>query len=356
MKDGKYYSCINDFLEKTKNNNSKKFIFVAEYTIFDNESFENYPNEIIGAIVPFVIYDTEFFNKGVISYDLDENDEFTIVENMQDYIPSKEFFDKTKSLIVVLDGLSSQITNFLEKLFEASSLDTQIVGGGAGKMTFEREPVIFCKNKFYKDASIIISLSNHLSIAIENGWEVLKGPFLATNSEKNILKNLNFRPAFEVYKEIVEKDSKHKFGDDNFFDIAKSYPLGIIKYDKEIVVRDPIMVDEEGNMILVGDIPLNSSVNILIGKPDNLIKSSANAIKKSCAKKFNKEPKSLILFDCISRSIFLGDKFNDELELMKLNLESSIKLCGALTLGEIANNGNEYISFYNKSCVVGVVC
>ena len=31
-------------------------------------------------------------------------------------------------------------------------------------------------------------------------------------------------------------------------------------------------------------------------------------------------------------------------------------LFGALTLGEISNNTNDYISFYNKSCIVGAFC
>lgn len=302
------------------------------------------------------MYDTDFYNKGIVSYDLDDLDDFTIVKDMSKFKLNKSFFEKTNSLLIMLDGLSSNITDFLDNVFEITSSDTQIVGGGAGKLTFEKDPIIFTNTESYTNAAIIISLENTLSIGIENGWEYLEGPFLATSTERNVLKSLNFEPAFEVYKKVVEKDCGKKFDDDNFFEIAKSYPLGIVKYDKEIVVRDPIRYDDEGNLVLVGDISQNSTLNILKGKEDELIESSGRAIEKSCTKKLKKNPKSLILFDCISRSIFLGDRFNEELKIMKDKIQSDVKLSGALTLGEIANNGNEYITFYNKSCVVGVLC
>lgn len=356
MKEGKYYCCFHEFLANTKNNNSKKFLLVAEYTNFDAIDLNDCSFDVVGAIVPFVVYDTDFYNKGIVSYDLDDLDDFTIVKDMSKFKLNKSFFEKTNSLLIMLDGLSINITDFLDNVFEITSSDTQIVGGGAGKLTFEKDPIIFTNTESYTNAAIIISLENTLSIGIENGWEYLEGPFLATSTERNVLKSLNFEPAFEVYKKVVEKDCGKKFDDDNFFEIAKSYPLGIVKYDKEIVVRDPIRYDDEGNLVLVGDISQNSTLNILKGKEDELIESSGRAIEKSCTKKLKKNPKSLILFDCISRSIFLGDRFNEELKIMKDKIQSDVKLSGALTLGEIANNGNEYITFYNKSCVVGVLC
>jgi hypothetical protein len=110
-------------------------------------------------------------------------------------------------------------------------------------------------------------------------------------------------------------------------------------------------------MVLVGDIPQNSTINILKGKEDNLIKSSGIATKKAMEQlDSNDEEYSVIVFDCISRAIFLGDRFVEELSEMKKHINPSKNLFGALTLGEIANNGDEYITFYNKTCVTGILC
>lgn len=356
MKNGKYYSCFHDFLSVNKNNTEKMFILVGEYSNFDISELKFYPGEICGAIVPFIVYNNEYYNKGIIACPLEENSDFVLVENLKSLDIDSNIFDGKESLVLLLDGLSPNITEFLDNLFEIVPENMQIIGGGAGKLTFEEEPVIFTKDNMYQDAAIMIVTDLKLHIGIENGWKFLEGPFLTTSSEKNLLKTLNFKNAFEVYKEVVEKDSGVKFEDDNFFDIAKSYPLGIVKFDKEVIVRDPIYVDKNNNMVLVGDIPQNSTINILSGNMDDLINSSGKAVKKITNDLGLEENHNVFLFDCISRSIFLGDKFNEELEQMKNNMKSGSTLFGALTLGEIANNGNEYIAFYNKSCVVGSLC
>jgi hypothetical protein len=355
MREGVYYPCFKDFLKTNQDKTNKQFVLIAEYSDFKMEYLDNYKGDIMGAIVPFIVYNTEYYNKGVIVFELDENSDFLFVEDMTNLNQEKVESLEISSAIVILDGLSPNITMFLDDLFEFLPENTQIVGGGAGKMTFEQDPVIFSKeNGIHNNAALIVKLSNKINIGIENGWQYLEGPFITTSSEKNVLKTLNFRNAFEVYKEIVEKDSGMVFNDKNFFDIAKSYPLGIVKYDKEIIVRDPILVDENNNLVLVGDIPQNSTIQILKGEEDKLIESSAKAVNHAI-KDINSKS-SLIVFDCISRSIYLGDKFVQELEGMKNNTMFNTKLCGALTLGEIANNGDEYITFYNKSCVVGVIC
>ena len=55
--------------------------------------------------------------------------------------------------------------------------------------------------------------------------------------------------------------------------------------------------------------------------------------------------------DCISRVLFLGERIVDELETAAGDRE----LYGALTLGEIADDGRNYLEFYNKTSVLGLL-
>jgi hypothetical protein len=356
MKKGKLYFSTNDFLEDNKNNIKKIFILVAEYTNFNLEDFKNYNGEIFGGIVPFVVYNNTYYNKGIIACSLDDNSDFLLVENLNHLNDNSTFFKNRKSFLVLLDGLSPNITNFLENLFEVVCDNAQIIGAGAGKMTFENDPVIFTKDKIYKNAAIVIATQMKLHTKIGSGWEYLEGPFLATNSEKNILKTLNFKNAFDVYKSVVEKNCGMIFTDDNFFDVAKSYPFGIVKFNNQTIVRDPIYIDKNNNIVLVGDIFQNSTVNILKGEPNTLIKSSGLAVKELLEVPDSCTNQDVILFDCISRSIFLGDIYPSELEEMRRHMKEDSTLFGALTLGEICSDTDKYISFYNKSCIVGVLC
>eukprot|EP01029_Cantina_marsupialis_P012729 TRINITY_DN2810_c0_g2_i1.p1 TRINITY_DN2810_c0_g2~~TRINITY_DN2810_c0_g2_i1.p1 ORF type:complete len:296 (+),score=52.32 TRINITY_DN2810_c0_g2_i1:61-888(+) len=260
------------------------------------------------------------------------------------------------SILIMLDGLSKYVTTFLETVFQRLPINSEVIGGGAGKMTLKQEPVIFSNKGIFKDAAIVLTSKSKVTVGIENGWEYLEGPFIVTSVQKNILKSLNFKSAFELYKEVVEKDSGLKFDKNNFLDIVKAYPLGIVKFNEDIIVRDAIALDEDGNMVLVGDIEQNSTINILKGQKERLIESSSIAIKNALAKVKEKEKiNNIILFNCISRTIFLEKDFKKELGAIKSEVPTK-RVFGAMTLGEIANNGNEYINFYNKTCVVGVLC
>ena len=62
MEKGKFYFSIKDFLEDNVNNTKNIFILVAEYTSFNLEDLKDYNGEIFGGIVPFVVYNNEYYN------------------------------------------------------------------------------------------------------------------------------------------------------------------------------------------------------------------------------------------------------------------------------------------------------
>jgi hypothetical protein len=177
-------------------------------------------------------------------------------------------------------------------------------------------------------------------------YSTVSGPYQVTKSDKNRIIQLNHQPAFEVYKTVVEKHSNRQFDDKNFFDIAKGYPFGINKLNSEKVVRDPIVVEEDGSLVCVGDVPENSYLDILNGDNNSLIEAAGQAKEESV--KNNEKVDFSIFIDCISRVLFLQDEFVKELEAVKIE---NTPLFGALTLGEIANNGDSYLEFYNKTSV-----
>ncbi|MBM9538626.1 FIST C-terminal domain-containing protein [Desulfobulbus alkaliphilus] len=122
--------------------------------------------------------------------------------------------------------------------------------------------------------------------------------------------------------------------------------------DSEVVVRDPLMPDEAQGLICVGEVPKGSFVRLLNGTPESLIAAAARArvlAEQSMPPLAETEP--IVLFiDCISRALFLGDRIVDELQ----TAAAGRTLFGAMTLGEIANNGTEYLEFYNKTSVLAM--
>lgn len=263
---------------------------------------------------------------------------------------------QNKTMFVFVDGFSQGISALLESLFNCCGLLPNYIGGGTGSLLFEKKPSVFTNDGLLQDAAVVALADIKSGVGVTHGWKPAAGPLRVTESDCNKVISLNWRPAFEVYRETVEKISGKSFDNTNFFQLAKEFPFGIVKMAEEMVVRTPIALDGS-SLLCVGDVPLNSHVYILKGEKDSLIvgaakvRQLAESIYWQTAQ--GKGEKSLTIFfiDCVSRMLFLQSDFYKELEVVSVGYP----LLGALTQGEIANSGKNYIEFYNMTSVIGLL-
>lgn len=315
--------------------------------------------QFIGGIFPKILHDNTISDKGIVINTLKNVDHLTLITNISsgEFNIPKVNFDKNDdySLVTYVDGLTSNISTYLNTLYENYGMKTNYFGGGAGSLSLKQKPCVFCKDGFFQDAAVICLMKMTSHIGVKHGWQKLDGPLIITKANKNTIQEINWKNPLESYKFIVEKDADIRFNNDNFFDIAKGYPFGIVKSDGECVIRDPLMTDGNGNLICAGEIKENTMVNIMKGENDSLINAAALAAEESSNNSTN--PEKAIIIDCISRVLFLEDNFQKELDSINMVLKSKypeISIGGALTIGEISSYGNGYLELYNKTCVVGL--
>lgn len=338
-------------------------IAIAENSNVNYTSFIEACNErnlkIIGGVFPKVIHDGKPLDQGIVVNTL--KDVLHIGEahalSKQDYsIPGVELEEgKSYTLITYVDGLTSRISSYLDALYYKFGLQVNYLGGGAGSLSLEQQPAVFTNNGIFQDAAVYCITETKSHIGVKHGWTKVEGPFIATKTEGNIIHELNWQNPFDIYKEIVEQHSGKTFNNDNFFEIAKGYPFGIVKQNAESIVRDPLMINENGSMICVGEIEENSMLNILSGNNNSLISAASEAVDESSSKA-DKATKAIVI-DCISRVLFLDDKFQLEMNTIKDQLNNKygeISFSGALTLGEISSYGKGMLEFYNKTIVIAL--
>jgi hypothetical protein len=254
------------------------------------------------------------------------------------------------SAILLIDAMVSETDLLLKKVYGLLNNQINIVGGGAGFMSFEQQPCIFTNDGMFDDGAILALMGNKSKIGVKHGWEVFAGPFIATSTEKNVIKELNWRPAYEVYQEVIEADSDNKFTENNFLDIAKIFPFGIYKEGAEFVVRDPIAINEAGEIVCISEVPENSTLQILTGDPEKLIFAARDVATQTIQE--DDTANCLMVFDCITRVMYLDKQFEEELKAMKSVYNGKhCKIRGVSTLGEIASSGMGFVDFYNKTIV-----
>jgi len=318
------------------------------------------PKPLIGGIFPQIIEGSQVYQRGTIVAGLRCRATVTTIDSLDqsgaDFearISGKltEFELGRGTLLVFADGWTARISALIDALFNTFGLDLDYLGAGAGSLNVRQSPCIMTNDGLLSDAAVLALTDIGAGIGVAHGWTPISQPYKVTEADRNTLISLDWKPAFDVYREIVEAHSGRSFDGTAFFDLAKAYPFGIAKLDNEMIVRDPFIRDGS-HIVCVGDVPRGSYVHVLHGDTDSLVLAAgrARALAQSSYRGVSAEP-SLLFIDCVSRVLFLQDAFAHEIAAVNPGLP----LIGALTLGEIANSGRECLEFYNKTSVVGLL-
>jgi hypothetical protein len=319
----------------------------------------------MGGVFPGILHGHNAYYEGAILLQLPALQDPVVVKNLDkepttlpDFGP--ELTERTGdhyTAIVLADALCPNISSLLRELFNLMGNSAHYMGGGAGSLGLKQKPCVFTAEGVFQNAVVIGFTSLSSSLGVRHGWENLGGPVVATRSTQNTLVELNWRKAFDVYREIVEADCGKKISRSNFFEIAKFYPFGIIKEGAEDIVRDPLALNDRDGLFCAGDIPENAVLNVLKARPERLMEAAEQAAADSLDFKGGR-PQQCIVADCISRTLVLDKRFTEELDKVERRIQSVDKNLvpeGILSLGEISSYGEGYIEFFNKTIVVGVL-
>ncbi len=193
-------------------------------------------------------------------------------------------------------------------------------------------------------------------VSVRHGWERIEGPFVATSTHKNVIRELNWEPAMEIYRRALPPELRDVAPDDFFSLVTPSYPFSIQKEGREDVVRDPIRLTEDGELVCLTDVSANSVMYLVHGDPESLIMAADQAVRE-VATRASPPIGGCLVCDCYSRAMLLGKEFHRELGIAADRLEDvapGLEAEGGIVLGEIASNGEQSLEFYNKTFVVSV--
>lgn len=318
----------------------------------------------VGGIFPAVISAETHSESGVIVTLLPLLTQPYLICDLNEHITLPDFEKELEAsesaqltALVWIDGLTSRISNFLEELYSNLGNAVRYLGGGAGSLSLDQKPCIFTCEGCFQDAAVVMFSPLESQLGVRHGWQRLQGPFPATRTQGNIIKELNWKNAFQVYQAVIQADSQQVVTQANFFDIAKAYPFGIFKEGQEDIVRDPIIVNDSGELMCVGEVPENALLYILKGDKESLVDSARQAAIEA-THNLQETLQSVLVIDCISRVLFLGDAFSEELIAFREQVNQThqaVTAEGVLTLGEISSYGEGFLEFFNKTIVIGAL-
>jgi hypothetical protein len=314
------------------------------------------PVPVCGGLFPQVIVDGERHESGLLAIGLPTEPTITVVSELSDAgvdLDASLPTNGADAAFVFVDAYTDPdgVQSLIDALFRTYSVGLNVVGGGAGRL-HDEGPCLFTADGVIEDAAVMAVVDQPMGIGVRHGWEELAGPFRVTDATGGTIKALDGEPAFEVYRNAVETSTDTAVRRESFFETAAAYPFGIGRLDGEPIVRDPFAVDDEA-ITCFGPVPEGEFVTVLSGEPDALIdaaEQAADTARNTGADTDSTE--TLCVFDCISRQLYLRESFDREMRAIDT---PAVPMVGALTIGEIANDGTGHLDYYNKTAVVAAV-
>lgn len=262
--------------------------------------------------------------------------------------------ENLKSIFVVSEGSFINGSQLTEGMSSYVSKEILITGGLCGDSD-RFEKTLAGYNEKPKEGEIIaIGLygkSLEVSCSLYGGWTPFGPERIVTKSDGNILYELDNKPALDLYKKYLGDKSKE------LPSAALLYPLNVqIQNQEQSIVRTILNIDITKNgMILAGDIPEGSKVQLMMTNVDNIASASEKAITAASINRKHKASIALVV-SCIGRKLVLDQRVEEEVEEIVAVLGKKTTVCGFYSYGEIAPfNGENSCKLHNQTITITLI-
>jgi hypothetical protein len=260
---------------------------------------------------------------------------------------------RSRAILIFVDAVGGQGAEAVRGAVREGGTAAAWAGGGAGGDNLGgTRTSLLARGSAYYDHVVVaaLDLPGPIGVGMRHGWRPYGPPLMVTRSEGAIAHELEYEPAFEMYRRIAVNR-----GDDvsaeSFAAFAMSHPLGIPQADGEHVIRDPLNVEQDGGLRCISEVPDGALVRLMQGNPRALLVAAQEAAV-AARKRAGGILGGALVFDCVSRSLMLGDEIGEELRGFQTAIGMQVPLMGCLTFGEIGALGAGVPQFHNKAAVV----
>ncbi|MFA5259752.1 MAG: FIST N-terminal domain-containing protein [Candidatus Omnitrophota bacterium] len=267
-----------------------------------------------------------------------------------------------KSAILHVDGLAGNGEEASLAALSELGMDMTLSGGAAGDDLKFKETKVFLNNKTLSDAlSICMMFSKKpVAIGVKHGHSPISGPMTITKAKANVVYEIDGKKAFDVWKNTV-KDELGKTGVDvnKLQDPAEIGSL-LIQYEAgletggDYKIRVPLSTSEDGALNFACTMVEGSVMRVCKSPQEDQIRSARIAAELALKAVGNVKLAGAFVFDCVCRSLILGDRFFEGIKAVK-SVIGNIPIVGFETYGEIGLIPGQLSGFHNTTTVVMLI-
>ncbi len=255
------------------------------------------------------------------------------------------------TLYLIIDALLQNVASLLDDLYLRLADRVNYAGVAAGSETFQPMPCVFDGEHLIDEGALALLIPGDVKTILEHGCPAPEKVMTATSTEGNRIINIDWRPAFEVYQQIVRTEGGVELTRENFYQWAVHFPFGILRANQEVVVRIPVALTDDGCVYCIGEVPENAMLVVLrvpgLEDGDCVRRLSQGLVQANGSLADD----NLLAFYCAGRRLHLGDDAAREVQALA-QATGARQVAGALSLGELGSTTvGGYPLFHNATLV-----
>ena len=279
----------------------------------------------------------------VLQYPLHADTQESVVQMLAAEVDKRPWV-KAVELLVTIRGMS--MTTLCESLSSHIRKGIQIFGGGAFCEDLDKDDAcVFSMAAGYQEKGIVFILFGgddlHVETSFVTGWKPL-GSFLhVTATDGCFLKELNHRPAYEIYYKYL-----HIRNDENFFNNTLEFPF-LYRHNGIDIMRAPVASNPDGSLTMTSDMSQDVEARIAYGDPWTILES----VWKEVNRLLPFAPECIFVFSCAARRTFWG---NNEVGKETEPYQRIAPTSGFYTSGEFLRTGDN-VNQHNVTQVIAAM-
>ncbi len=293
-------------------------------------------------IMTCTIFEYETTKARMLQFPFDEGSVREVVDALKRHCEENPWVTSIE-MVATIVGMSMK--EFCDEMTGLRS-GIQVFGGGAFNPDMDDDKAfVFSKgNGQLANGIVFLTLGGedlHIYSTFISGWKPLKRRFRITKADKEILYELDGKPAFDVYRRFLNINKN-----DKFFSNTLEFPLFMEHGDIDIL-RCPLSVNDDDSLVMSSDMDENGIVRLAYGDPETIL----NSIGKDGQKIADFQPEVIQTFSCAARKAFWGDEnISDETALFNKVAPTA----GFYTHGEFIRINGDMLNF-NVTLVIAAM-
>ncbi|QWD89997.1 FIST signal transduction protein [Polynucleobacter sp. MWH-Braz-FAM2G] len=256
----------------------------------------------------------------------------------------REFSEsKPKHVFALSDGLSISGSDFTKTL---NTLGVPVTGGLAGDSDRFNTSWVMVNGPAKRHQIALIGFYGDLKIAygFSTGWREFGPERRVTRSVRNIVYEIDHRPALEVYTKYLGELAKELPGS------GLRFPLSVTDSSSgRSYVRTLLGVNwEEMSLNFAGDVPQGSLCKLMKTEIDSLIDASVN-LTNDLHLDASKQDSLCLVVSCVGRRLVMDQIAGEEIEAIQSILGPRTTVFGFYSYGEVAPFDPAVCALHNQT-------